>query len=124
MEGGEWRTSIISQLQNRNRYETAAFQDIISFQSRLFDNVNTLKNENLQLQLVNERIRYTGAESVISGGSSSNERVQALEQKLLMQQEELTSLHRRRGENTQQILSLNERVHDLEKQLQAKDIVR
>lgn len=56
-------------------------------------------------------------------GSSSNERVQALEQKLLMQQEELTSLHRRRGENTQQILSLNERVHDLEKQLQAKDIL-
>lgn len=59
----------------------------------------------------------------IISGSNSNERVQALEQKLLMQQEELTSLHRRRGENTQQILSLNERVHELEKQLQAKDIL-
>ncbi|XP_035441391.1 autophagy-related protein 16-1 isoform X2 [Spodoptera frugiperda] len=123
MEAGEWRRNIISQLQARNKYETAAFQDIIAFQSRLFDNVNTLKNENLQLTLLNERIRFTGAESVSGTGNASNERIQALEQKILVQQEELTSLHRRRGENAQQIMSLNEKVHDLEKQLQAKDIV-
>ncbi|KAH9639453.1 hypothetical protein HF086_002142 [Spodoptera exigua] len=123
MEAGEWRRNIISQLQARNKYETAAFQDIIAFQSRLFDNVNTLKNENLQLTLLNERIRFTGAESVSGTGNASNERIQALEQKILVQQEELTSMHRRRGENAQQIMSLNEKVHDLEKQLQAKDIV-
>lgn len=46
-----------------------------------------------------------------------------MEQKILVQQEELTSLHRRRGENAQQIMSLNEKVHDLEKQLQAKDVM-
>ncbi|XP_022826192.1 autophagy-related protein 16-1 isoform X2 [Spodoptera litura] len=123
MEAGEWRRNIISQLQARNKYETAAFQDIIAFQSRLFDNVNTLKNENLQLTLLNERIRFTGAESVSGTGNASNERIQALEQKILAQQEELTSMHRRRGENAQQIMSLNEKVHDLEKQLQAKDII-
>ncbi|CAH1635674.1 unnamed protein product [Spodoptera littoralis] len=92
-------------------------------ESRLFDNVNTLKNENLQLTLLNERIRFTGAESVGGTGNASNERIQALEQKILAQQEELTSMHRRRGENAQQIMSLNEKVHDLEKQLQAKDIM-
>uniref|UniRef100_A0A2A4J6Y3 Autophagy-related protein 16 domain-containing protein n=1 Tax=Heliothis virescens TaxID=7102 RepID=A0A2A4J6Y3_HELVI len=124
MEGGEWRSNIVSQLQARNKYETAAFQDIIAFQSRLFDNVNTLKNENLQLTLLNERIRFSGTDSVLSGtGTASNERIQALEQKILVQQEELTSMHRRRGEHAQQIMSLNEKVHDLEKQLQAKDIV-
>lgn len=37
-------------------------------ESRLFDNVNTLKNENLQLTLVNERIRFSGAESVTTAG--------------------------------------------------------
>lgn len=57
------------------------------------------------------------------GGGGNNERIQALEQKILVQQEELTSLHRRRGESSQQIINLNTRVHDLEKQLQAKDIV-
>ncbi|KAI5632639.1 autophagy protein 16 (ATG16) domain-containing protein [Phthorimaea operculella] len=123
MEGGDWRNNIIAQLRARNKYETAAFQDIITFQSRLFDNVNTLKNENLQLTLVNERIRYSGTESVLSGaGGGTNERIQALEQKILVQQEELTNLHRRRGESAQQIINLNAQVHDLEKQLQNKDV--
>lgn len=31
MEGGEWRTNIISQLQARNKHETAAFQDVITY---------------------------------------------------------------------------------------------
>lgn len=74
--------------------------------------------------MLNERIRFSGTDSVLSGtGTASNERIQALEQKILVQQEELTSMHRRRGEHAQQIMSLNEKVHDLEKQLQAKDIV-
>ncbi|XP_045767873.1 autophagy-related protein 16 isoform X2 [Maniola jurtina] len=124
MEGGDWRNNIISQLQARNKRETSSFQDIIAFQSRLFDNVNTLKNENLQLTLLNERIRFSSTESVLnSGGGVSNERIQALEQKILLQQEELTSLHRRRGESSQQIINLNARVHDLEKSLQAKDVI-
>ncbi|VVC92517.1 unnamed protein product, partial [Leptidea sinapis] len=121
MEGGKWRNSIISQLQLRNKRETAAFQDIISFQSRLFDNVNTLKNENLQLTLVNERIRYSNTESISSAGGAGNEKIQALEQKILNQQEELTNLHRRRGECSQQIINLNAQVNELEKSLKAKD---
>ncbi|CAH3981641.1 unnamed protein product [Pieris brassicae] len=123
MEGGEWRNNIINQLRGRNKRETFAFQDIFTFQSRLFDNVNTLKNENLQLTLVNERIRFSNTESVSSGGGAVNEKIQALEQKILSQQEELTSLHRRRGESSQQIINLNAKVHDLEKNLQAKDII-
>ncbi|CAB3235619.1 unnamed protein product [Arctia plantaginis] len=124
MEGSEWRSNIVGQLQARNKMETVSFQDIISFQSKLFDNVNTLKNENLQLTLLNERIRFSGTDIVLSStGAASNEKIQAMEQKILLQQEELTSLHRRRGENAQQIMSLNEKLHDLEKQLQTKDIV-
>lgn len=56
-------------------------------------------------------------------GGASNEKIQALEQKTLKLQEELTSLHRRRGESAQQIINLNAKVHDLEKQLQNKDVV-
>lgn len=56
-------------------------------------------------------------------GGGSNEKIQALEQKTLKLQEELTSLHRRRGESAQQIINLNAKVHDLEKQLQNKDVV-
>ncbi|XP_052739703.1 autophagy-related protein 16-1 isoform X2 [Bicyclus anynana] len=124
MEGVDWKNNIISELQARNKRERDSFQDIIAFQSRLFDNVSTLKNENLQLTLLNERIRFSSTESVLnSGGVASNERIQALEQKILLQQEELTSLHRRRGESSQQIINLNARVHDLEKSLQSKDVI-
>lgn len=31
MEGGDWRNNIINQIQNRNKRETSAFQDIIAF---------------------------------------------------------------------------------------------
>ncbi|CAG9579784.1 unnamed protein product [Danaus chrysippus] len=123
MEGGEWRKDIINQLQSRNKRETSTFQDIIAFQSRLFDNVSTLKNENLQLTLMNERMRYSNNESVSSGGNPSFEKIQAMEQRILAQQEELTSLHRTRGENAQEIINLNARVRELEKNLQSKDIL-
>ncbi|XP_059053618.1 autophagy-related protein 16-1 isoform X2 [Achroia grisella] len=124
MEGGEWRSNIIRQIQARNKYETSAFQDIISFQSRLFDNVNTLKNENLQLTLINERIKYSNTDNVTSSGATAaTEKIQVLEHKILAQQEELTSLHRRRGESAQQIINLNDRVHELERQLQNKDVI-
>lgn len=56
------------------------------------------------------------------GSGGSNEKIQALEQKILAQQEELTSLHRRRGESSQQIINLNDRVHELEKQVTMKDV--
>lgn len=60
---------------------------------------------------------------LILPGGVSNERIQALEQKILLQQEELTSMHRRRSESSQQIINLNAKVHDLEKSLQAKDVM-
>lgn len=59
----------------------------------------------------------------VTSGGVNNERIQALEQKILAQQEELTSLHRRRGESAQQIINLNAKVHDQEKCLQTKDIM-
>lgn len=56
---------------------------------------------------------------LVSGANS--ERIQQLEQRLLTQQEELTSLHRRRGENAQQIINLNTKLQEAEKAIQFKD---
>ena len=50
-----------------------------------------------------------------------NERVQHFEQKLLAQQEELTELHRRKGENAQQIIDLNVKVQDKDRELISKE---
>lgn len=84
--------------------------------NRLFDNANTLRGENLQLSIANEKLRC----EAVSGtpGSAANA---ALEAKLLAQADELTMLHRRRGEHTQQIVDLNNKLQEVMKELQAKE---
>jgi autophagy-related protein 16 len=41
---------------------------------------------------------------------------------LLHQQEELTELHRRKGENAQQLIDLNHKLQEKEKQLWAHEV--
>lgn len=84
--------------------------------NRLFDNSNTLRGENLQLSISNEKLRCEL--SSCTPGSAANA---ALEAKLLAQADELTILHRRRGEHTQQIVDLNHRLQEITKELQAKE---
>lgn len=73
----------------------------------------------MQLSIQNEKLRLEG-----DGGGDSRlqEKIQILEQKLLSQQEELTELHRRKGENSQQIIDLNAKLQEKEKVLVTKDI--
>lgn len=85
--------------------------------------------ENIQLSVQNEKLRLcnTGIEATGSANSSGEckaheQKLQILEQKLLAQQEELTELHRRKGENAQQIIDLNKKLQDKEKQLASLDI--
>ncbi|XP_031338168.1 autophagy-related protein 16-1-like [Photinus pyralis] len=128
-EESSWRNAIFTQLQFRNRSQTEYFQDLIAAHNRLFENVDTLRNENLHLSLQNEKLR---TEAVASGSSTTGsnsasearltERIQFLEQKLLSQQEELTELHRRKGENAQQIIDLNIKLQEKEKLLSNKEI--
>lgn len=67
----------------------------------MFDQTNQYRAENLKLSVENEQLR-----TVTTNGVNSS-RVQALEKRLLTQQEELTDLHKRKGENSQMIVDLN-----------------
>lgn len=77
-----------------------------------------------------EKLKFDSGNSQIGNGSSNlaagdsklHERIQHLEQKLLTQQEELTELHRRKGENAQQIIDLNVKLQEKEKQLAIKEV--
>jgi autophagy-related protein 16 len=74
-----------------------------------------LRAQNIQLE-----------SQVIRGNSGGDlllsEKVSNLEQKLLMQQEELTELHRRRGENAQMIIDLNAKLQLTEQAITSKNI--
>ncbi|KAL0133229.1 hypothetical protein PUN28_000771 [Cardiocondyla obscurior] len=115
-EDVNWRKDLISQLRERNRSQTSCFADLISLHNRLFDNTNTLRNTNMQLTIANETLRREAANGSIGTCGNSD-----LEARLLKQAEELAMLHKRKGEHTQQIVDLNNKLQEMTKELQAKE---
>ncbi|KAL1506114.1 hypothetical protein ABEB36_005538 [Hypothenemus hampei] len=124
MELGGLRQAILSQLRTRNKKETQCFQDLIAEHNKIFETVNALRHENFQLSIQNEKLRTEGIGE--RPGSSAEtrlyEEIQQLKQKLLVQAEELTELHRRKGENAQQIIDLNNKLQEQEKLITVKDV--
>ncbi|XP_048524311.1 autophagy-related protein 16-1 isoform X2 [Dendroctonus ponderosae] len=123
MELGEWRRNILLQLQNRNRSETHRFQDLIAQHNKVFENANFLRNENLQLSVQNEKLRIEGNDGkpLNSTEAKLHEEVQQFKQKFLVQAEELTELHRRKGEHAQQIIDLTSRLQEQDKLVAVRD---
>lgn len=82
----------------------------------------------MHLSIQVEKLKSSGVSNIGNGtGLSGNEvrlteRIQHLEHKVLNQQEELTDLHKRKGENAQQIIDLNVKLQDVEKILAVKDL--
>lgn len=73
----------------------------------------------MQLSVQNEKLRLEGGGSGSSSSGVSEAKIAALEQKLLSQQEELTELHKRRGENAQLLIDLNNTLKEKENQIAA-----
>ncbi|XP_018321782.1 autophagy-related protein 16-like [Agrilus planipennis] len=123
-EESNWRNSIHLQLQNRNKYQTERFQDLIAFQNKLFDHANSLRIENVQLSVQLEKFKegFVSTSTPSVNESRLHERIQQLEHKLMTQQEELTDLHKRKGENAQQIIDLNSKLQEREKMLASKEV--
>lgn len=115
-DDNKWRRDLISQLQERNRTQTYSFADLITLHNRLFENANTLRGKNIQLTIMNETLRKEAAGKVIGSGANPD-----LEARLFKQAEELAMLHKRKGEHTQQIVDLNNKVQEMTKELQAKE---
>ncbi|XP_055322060.1 autophagy-related protein 16-1 isoform X3 [Sitodiplosis mosellana] len=102
-----WRALIVKNLIDRNRRESNSFNEIITQNNRLLDTTYELKSINLKLSVENEQLR-TGSVAASNGTSAAaTAKISQLESKLLTQQEQLTDLHRRKGENAQMIIDLN-----------------
>ncbi|XP_030557870.1 autophagy-related protein 16 isoform X2 [Drosophila novamexicana] len=101
-----WRDHVVQKLRERDRKECETFKEIIVQNNRLIDHVAQLKSDNLKLSVENEQLRN----AVSTGGTGPNVAIATLEKKLLAQQEELTDLHKRKGEHSQMIVDLNLKV--------------
>lgn len=98
------------------------FTIIIFADNRLSDVNHELTTLNLKLSVENEQLR-SGLGGTTGGGNSAATaaKISQLENKLLTQQEELTELHKRKGENSQMIVDLSLKLEKQNKILAEKE---
>ena len=99
-----WKSVILSRLKARKEREQKPFEDLVMFCSKLFEVVDSLRNDNLVLKMQLQCNPTTGS-------------LPDQQSKLLQLQEELTQLHKSRGENAQQIVVLRNTLEDKEKEI-------
>lgn len=75
--------------------------------NRLLDTTYELKSLNLKLCVENEQLRSGSVAPSNGTSAAAAAKISQLESKLLTQQEQLTELHKRKGENAQMIIDLN-----------------
>ncbi|EAT40708.1 AAEL007574-PA [Aedes aegypti] len=116
-----WRDLIAERLRDRNRNETSRYADIIAYNNRLFDAAAKLRQENLELK-IDKKIRdSSGGTAGADLAAITNAQIQALEKKILAQQEELTDLHKRKGDHSQMVITLNQKLSELQRTLTEKE---
>ncbi|XP_038051091.1 autophagy-related protein 16-1-like isoform X2 [Patiria miniata] len=122
-----WKALVLKRLQTRNELESGNFKALLETHNKLFNNLDSVRAQNLQLQIQVEKLRQENSElqikaqSGIGTGGTKGEKTQALEQKLFRLQEELTDMHRKKGENAQQLIDLSAQLQEKDKELQLKD---
>jgi len=120
-----WRKSALGQLRARNKAEVAPFQDLISDHQKILERAASLTSENLQLKYVTERLREQVQQGGGGGGVTNAEAqaaISALEKKLLARQEELTEIHKKKGENAQQIIEQTNQLKSLQTEVDTGNV--
>ncbi|XP_072180000.1 autophagy-related protein 16-like [Diadema setosum] len=121
-----WRKTIHSRLRKRNARECAPFKSLFESHVKLANQIEASRAQNLQLQVQVERLQQENADlqskpppSPGVGGNMGKGTADyhKLEQKYLKIHEELTDLHRRRGENVQQLMDLTNQLKIKETEL-------
>eukprot|EP00088_Acartia_fossae_P061192 TRINITY_DN7347_c0_g1_i12.p1 TRINITY_DN7347_c0_g1~~TRINITY_DN7347_c0_g1_i12.p1 ORF type:complete len:548 (-),score=133.97 TRINITY_DN7347_c0_g1_i12:709-2352(-) len=125
---GEWRGVILSQLRLRKEREQVPYENMFMHINQLVETNLSLQEENESLETSNatlkqEKLQLEAALQVRAGAfhAVDSVTVQELQQKLLTLQEELTEMHRRKGENAQQVIDLSAAVKILEKEISEKE---
>ncbi|XP_078474185.1 autophagy-related protein 16-1 isoform X2 [Lampetra planeri] len=110
----EWRRSIARQLRQRDRGSRDAFGELIQRYTRLLEkaDLQSLLSERLQKETHDGQGH---AETSSHDGASQGAEISALRMK---HQEELTTLHKIRGELAQDVIELNHKLSAKEQQLQ------
>ncbi|XP_068440347.1 autophagy-related protein 16-1 isoform X3 [Clinocottus analis] len=115
-----WRKHVSEQLKIRDRVQRQAFEEIVLQYNRLL--------EKSDLQTVLSERYQTDKYDVQRGheaGSGTDGRSDVLQQEMshmrIKHQEELTELHKKRGELAQNVIDLNNQIHLKDKEIQSNE---
>lgn len=87
----------------------------------MLDAAHELKTLNLKLSVENEQLRSGIAAPSNGTSAAAAAKISQLESKLVAQQEQLTDLHGRKGENAQMIIDLNLKLEKQNKLLAERE---
>jgi len=116
---------VLSQLKRRNAVEVQPFISVFQLQEKIQERSLALVTENQSLLEETTRLKQEHGQLVARArereeqvGQTSTVEVQEMQKKLFTLQEELTEMHRRKGENAQQVIDLSQALRLSEKQLE------
>ncbi|XP_056098930.1 autophagy-related protein 16-1 isoform X1 [Rhinichthys klamathensis goyatoka] len=116
-----WKRHVVEQLKQRDRVQRQAFEEIIHQYNRLLErsDLQVVFSERLQTDKYEHQNRHDLSPGVDGGRSDSLQ--QEMAQMRIKHQEELTELHKKRGELAQTVIELNNQIQQKDKEIQSNE---
>uniref|UniRef100_A0A8C1TA05 ATG16 autophagy related 16-like 1 (S. cerevisiae) n=1 Tax=Cyprinus carpio TaxID=7962 RepID=A0A8C1TA05_CYPCA len=116
-----WKHHVVEQLKQRDRVQRQAFEEIIHQYNRLLEksDLRVVFSEHLQTEKYEQQNRHDLSPGVEGGRSDSLQ--QEMAQMRIKHQEELTELHKKRGELAQSVIELNNQIQQKDKEIQSNE---
>ncbi|XP_053166562.1 autophagy-related protein 16-1 isoform X2 [Hemicordylus capensis] len=116
-----WKRHILDELRQRDRLQTQAFEEIILRYNKLLEksDLHTVLADKLQAEKYDLPIRHESSPG--HDGARNDAHLQEIAQLRIKHQEELTELHKKRGELAQSVIDLNNQIQQKDREMQMND---
>ncbi|XP_063061530.1 autophagy-related protein 16-1 isoform X2 [Engraulis encrasicolus] len=118
-----WKKHIAEQLKLRDRVQRQAFEEIIHQYNRLLEksDLQAVLSERLQSDKYDNQSRHDLSPGAGADASRNDTLHQEMAQMRIKHQEELTELHKKRGELAQNVIELNNQIQLKDKEIQSNE---
>ncbi|XP_034024894.1 autophagy-related protein 16-1 isoform X2 [Thalassophryne amazonica] len=116
-----WKRHVCEELKLRDQVQRQAFEEIIQQYNRLLEksDLQTVLSERYQADKYD--VQRAHESSSVSDSSRSDTLQQEMAQMRIKHQEELTELHKKRGELAQSVIELNNQIQQKDKEIQSNE---
>uniref|UniRef100_A0A8C3CAZ8 Autophagy related 16 like 1 n=1 Tax=Cairina moschata TaxID=8855 RepID=A0A8C3CAZ8_CAIMO len=116
-----WKRHIAAELRRRDRLQRQAFEEIIAQYNKLLEksDLHTVLADKLQAEKYDMQSRHEISPG--HDGTWNDAQLQELAQLKIKHQEELTELHKKRGELAQSVIDLNNQMQQKDKEMQMNE---